>query len=228
MAAYAAARRARGEGLHAEGREGRRSSASASSTARRSTLVDGLITDAGRIAAETRQAARLVRRLHAEGAVPHRRQEDDGLRARRAARLELPDWIIYPTGGGTGMVGMWKAFEEMRAHRLEADRHAAAAWSRCRPSRLRADRPRLRAGRRAIGDVAERAHRRRRPARAEGDRRLPRAARRARERRHRARRHRRRHGARHARARPPRRHQRRAGRRRRADALRSADRNAAT
>src|SRR6185436_17369728 len=25
----------------------------------------------------------------------------------------LPDWIIYPTGGGTGMVGMWKAFDEM-------------------------------------------------------------------------------------------------------------------
>src|ERR1700724_3561805 len=24
-----------------------------------------------------------------------------------------PDWIIYPTGGGTGMVGMWKAFEEI-------------------------------------------------------------------------------------------------------------------
>jgi threonine synthase len=27
----------------------------------------------------------------------------------------LPDWIIYPTGGGTGMVGMWKAFDEMSA-----------------------------------------------------------------------------------------------------------------
>ena len=27
----------------------------------------------------------------------------------------LPDWIIYPTGGGTGMVGMWKAFAEMEA-----------------------------------------------------------------------------------------------------------------
>ena len=26
---------------------------------------------------------------------------------------ELPDVIIYPTGGGTGMVGMWKAFDEM-------------------------------------------------------------------------------------------------------------------
>jgi threonine synthase len=25
----------------------------------------------------------------------------------------FPDWIIYPTGGGTGMIGMWKAFEEM-------------------------------------------------------------------------------------------------------------------
>ncbi len=26
---------------------------------------------------------------------------------------ELPDWIIYPTGGGTGLVGMWKAFNEL-------------------------------------------------------------------------------------------------------------------
>jgi threonine synthase len=28
---------------------------------------------------------------------------------------ELPDWIFYPTGGGTGLVGMWKAFAEMKA-----------------------------------------------------------------------------------------------------------------
>jgi threonine synthase len=28
---------------------------------------------------------------------------------------ELPDVIIYPTGGGTGLVGMWKAFQEMEA-----------------------------------------------------------------------------------------------------------------
>src|SRR5438046_9804479 len=26
---------------------------------------------------------------------------------------QFPDWIIYPTGGGTGMVGMWKAFDEI-------------------------------------------------------------------------------------------------------------------
>ena len=25
----------------------------------------------------------------------------------------LPDVIVYPTGGGTGLVGMWKAFDEM-------------------------------------------------------------------------------------------------------------------
>src|SRR6266511_206252 len=28
---------------------------------------------------------------------------------------DLPDAILYPTGGGTGLVGMWKAFEEMEA-----------------------------------------------------------------------------------------------------------------
>ena len=28
---------------------------------------------------------------------------------------KLPDALIYPTGGGTGIVGMWKAFDEMEA-----------------------------------------------------------------------------------------------------------------
>ena len=28
---------------------------------------------------------------------------------------QLPDWILYPTGGGTGLIGMWKAFDEMEA-----------------------------------------------------------------------------------------------------------------
>lgn len=28
---------------------------------------------------------------------------------------DLPDWVIYPTGGGTGLVGIWKAFEELKA-----------------------------------------------------------------------------------------------------------------
>jgi threonine synthase len=51
------------------------------------TLVDGLITDAGRDLRGNRRAARLVRRVDAEGAVPHRGQEDDGVRARRADEL---------------------------------------------------------------------------------------------------------------------------------------------
>ena len=52
------------------------------------TLVDGLITDAGRLAAEQGGAARLVRRVDAQGALPDRGQEDDGLRDGGAARLE--------------------------------------------------------------------------------------------------------------------------------------------
>lgn len=33
--------------------------------------------------------------------------------ARRTENLQLPDVILYPTGGGTGLIGMWKAFDEM-------------------------------------------------------------------------------------------------------------------
>ena len=37
---------------------------------------------------------------------------------------KLPDWIFYPTGGGTGLVGIWKAFQELIAlGRLEATKH---------------------------------------------------------------------------------------------------------
>jgi len=32
-----------------------------------------------------------------------------------ADRGKLPDVILYPTGGGTGLIGMWKAFEELEA-----------------------------------------------------------------------------------------------------------------
>ena len=46
----------------------------------------------------------------------------------------LPDWIIYPTGGGTGMVGMWKAFEEMKRIGWIAPGAPAADGDRCRPS----------------------------------------------------------------------------------------------
>ncbi|HXM35020.1 MAG TPA: threonine synthase [Pyrinomonadaceae bacterium] len=77
------------------------------------TLMDGLITDCG---------AEVARRKDAEGwfdvstlKEPYRVEGKKTLGYELAEQLnwELPDVIIYPTGGGTGLIGMWKAFEEM-------------------------------------------------------------------------------------------------------------------
>ena len=77
------------------------------------TLVDGLITDCG---------AEVARRKDAEGwfdvstlKEPYRVEGKKTLGYEVAEQLgwELPDVIVYPTGGGTGLVGMWKAFDEM-------------------------------------------------------------------------------------------------------------------
>jgi threonine synthase len=77
------------------------------------TLVDGLITDAGRVAAETGRplgwydVSTLKEPYRIEG------KKTMAFELGEQLGWVLPDWIIYPTGGGTGMVGMWKAFEEM-------------------------------------------------------------------------------------------------------------------
>lgn len=77
------------------------------------TLVDGLIHDCG---------AEVARRKEAEGwfdvstlKEPYRAEGKKTLGYELAEQLgwTLPDVIIYPTGGGTGLVGMWKAFDEM-------------------------------------------------------------------------------------------------------------------
>ncbi len=77
------------------------------------TLLDGLITDCG---------AEVARRKDAEGwfdmstlKEPYRVEGKKTLGYEIAEFFDwrLPDVIIYPTGGGTGLVGMWKAFEEM-------------------------------------------------------------------------------------------------------------------
>jgi len=77
------------------------------------TLVDGLITDAGRIAAE--QGAPLGWYDVSTLKEPYRVEGKKTMGYELAEQLDwtLPDWIIYPTGGGTGMVGMAKAFDEM-------------------------------------------------------------------------------------------------------------------
>jgi len=77
------------------------------------TLMAGLITDCG---------AEVARRKEAEGwfdvstlKEPYRVEGKKtlGYELAEQFRWELPDVIIYPTGGGTGLIGMWKAFDEM-------------------------------------------------------------------------------------------------------------------
>jgi threonine synthase len=78
------------------------------------TLVDGLITDCGKIVAERKQAegwfdvSTLKEPYRVEG------KKSMGYELAEQLDWELPDAIIYPTGGGTGLIGMWKAFDEMQ------------------------------------------------------------------------------------------------------------------
>jgi threonine synthase len=79
------------------------------------TLVDGLITDAGRLAAERGKplgwydVSTLKEPYRVEG------KKTMGYELAEQFEWTLPDWIVYPTGGGTGLVGMWKAFDELEA-----------------------------------------------------------------------------------------------------------------
>ena len=79
------------------------------------TLVDGLITDAGRVAAE----AGAPRGWYDVSTLkePYRVEGKKTMAYEIAEQLgwKWPDWMIYPTGGGTGIVGMWKACEELEA-----------------------------------------------------------------------------------------------------------------
>jgi threonine synthase len=79
------------------------------------TLIDGLITDCG---------AEIARRKAKEGwfdlstlKEPYRVEGKKtlGYELAEQSGWELPDVILYPTGGGTGLIGMWKAFDEMEA-----------------------------------------------------------------------------------------------------------------
>jgi threonine synthase len=76
-------------------------------------MVDGLITDAGRVcAAQARvhgwyECATLKEPYRVEG------KKTMGYEIAEQLDWTLPDAILYPTGGGTGIVGMWKAFAEM-------------------------------------------------------------------------------------------------------------------
>ena len=95
------------------------------------TLIDGLITDCGKIIAERKEAEgwfdvstlkepyrvegkktmgyELAEQFGALSSPPYK----GGVAEGRGGSLFLPDVILYPTGGGTGLIGMWKAFDEM-------------------------------------------------------------------------------------------------------------------
>ena len=77
------------------------------------TLVDGLITDAGRVAAEKGRPLGWYDMSTLKE--PYRIEGKKTMAYELGEQLDwrFPDWIVYPTGGGTGMVGMWKAFDEM-------------------------------------------------------------------------------------------------------------------
>lgn len=79
------------------------------------TLVDGLITDCG---VKVREGAATGRWFDVSTLrEPYRIEGKKTMGYELAEQLgwRLPDVIIYPTGGGTGLVGMWKAFDEMEA-----------------------------------------------------------------------------------------------------------------
>ena len=77
------------------------------------TLVEGLITDAGRVATERGKPRGWyeVSTFREPGRCEGKKTM--GYELAEQLGWTLPDWIIYPTGGGTGLVGMWKAFEEL-------------------------------------------------------------------------------------------------------------------
>jgi threonine synthase len=78
-------------------------------------LVNGLITDCGRIVGEGKKikgwfdVSTLKEPYRIEG------KKTMGLELAEQLDWELPDVILYPTGGGTGLIGMWKAFNELEA-----------------------------------------------------------------------------------------------------------------
>ncbi len=77
------------------------------------TLIDGLITDAGKAATEAAKDKGWYEVSTFREAGRCEGKKTMGYELAEQLNWTLPDWIIYPTGGGTGMVGMWKAFSEM-------------------------------------------------------------------------------------------------------------------
>jgi threonine synthase len=99
-------------------------------------LIDGLISDCGKFIAEHAvkegwfEVSTLKEPYRIEG------KKTMGFELWEELRGKLPDVIIYPTGGGVGLIGMWKAFEELEAMGLigrERPRMISAQAAGCAP-----------------------------------------------------------------------------------------------
>ena len=92
----------------------------------RLTLVDGFITDAGKMSADAASkldlfdVSTLREPYRAEG------KKTMGYEIAEQMGWDMPDVIVYPTGGGTGIVGIWKAVAEMQE----------MGWITCTPPRM--------------------------------------------------------------------------------------------
>ena len=120
-------------------------------------LVNGLINDCGRIVREGTPSmnwfdmSTLKEPYRLEG------KKTMGLELAEQLGWKLPGVILYPTGGGTGLIGMWKAFAELSE--LGWLQVAAIAQARELPEcRLCSDRSRFRKGRAVCRNLPQRAH----------------------------------------------------------------------
>ena len=77
------------------------------------TLVDGLISDAGVISRKKASELDLFDISTLQEPYRVEGKKTMGYEIAEQLNWQLPEVIVYPTGGGTGIVGMWKAFQEM-------------------------------------------------------------------------------------------------------------------
>jgi threonine synthase len=77
-------------------------------------LVNGLITDCGRIVREGAEPMKWFDMSTLKEPYRLEGKKTMGLELAEQRGWRLPDVILYPTGGGTGLIGMWKAFQELR------------------------------------------------------------------------------------------------------------------
>jgi threonine synthase len=77
-------------------------------------LVNGLITDCGKLVSEGAAATGWFNMSTLREPYRLEGKKTMGLELAEQSGYRLPDVILYPTGGGTGLIGMWKAFAELQ------------------------------------------------------------------------------------------------------------------